>query len=106
MPITKRISQNRKKFIFKPFAWYHEYEGQFLDHPGVNPPAFIESEQPIRRNGQVINGFERGGYDQDFERDCEGLNDFHPEGENNEDESDSSSIYSFFHILLKRESVL
>ena len=88
-------SKTAKEFILKRCAWYYEYEDLFSDHPGVNPPALIESEQPIRRNGRVIDDFEIGGYDQDLECGRKRLNDFYPDRENDEDESDSSSLHSF-----------
>ena len=94
LQITNWIIQTIKEFIIKHCAWYYEYKELFSDHPGVNLPALIESEQSIRRNGWVIDDYELGGYDKDLERGSKGLSDFHPDGEKNKNESDSSSLHS------------
>ena len=55
-----------KELILKRCPWYYEYEELYCDHPAVNPPAIIESEQPTRRDGQAVNDFELGGYDRNL----------------------------------------
>ena len=79
------------------------YEKLYYDHPAVNPPAIIESEQPTRRDKQAVNKFELGGYDKDLHEGKSSsvasgrLSD--QDGDENivqdiEDESDSSSLHS------------
>lgn len=55
-----------KEFILKHCVWYYKYEDLFCHHPGVNSPTLIESEQPARCDGQIVN--ELGGYDGDFKK--------------------------------------
>lgn len=59
--LETRSCKTAKEIILKRCAWYYEYEELFCDHPGVNPPALIESEQPILRDGQIVNDSELGG---------------------------------------------
>lgn len=100
-----------KDLILQRCAWYYEYEELFCDHPGVNPPTLIESEQPTRRDGQIINDFELGEYDKDLQegdsplQDSGGLSDYDQDAEedavqDNEDESDSST--ASFHSALSQ----
>lgn len=92
-----------KELVPKRCPWYYEYEELFCDHPGVSPPTLIESQQPTRRDGQIVNDIELGGYDKDFQEgesplpDSGGLSDQNGEEDvvqDNEDESDSSSFHS------------
>lgn len=95
--------QNRKKLVFKRYPWYYEYKKLFYDHPGVNLSIFIESQQPTRCDGQIVNNIELRGYNKDFQErkspllDSGRLSDQNG-GEdvvqNNKDEFDSSSLYS------------
>lgn len=85
-----------KEIILKRCAWYYEYKQLFCNHPGVNPPALIKSEQPIRCNDQIVNDSELGRYDkglQEGELGPEGLNDFDQDAEKDGDDSDSSSLH-------------
>ena len=61
----------------------------------MNLPAFIELEQPIHYNRRVINDFEMGRYNQDLECGCKKLSNFHPDRENDKDESNFFHLYSF-----------
>lgn len=92
-----------KEIILKRCPWYYEYKELFCNHPGVNPPILVESEQPTRRDGQIVNDFELGGYDKDLQEeespspDSGGLSDQNGEEDvvqENEDESDFSSLHS------------
>ena len=101
-----------KKLILKRCPWYYEYEELYCDHPAVNPPAIIESEQPTRRDGQAVNDFELGGYDKDLH---EGKSSLAASGglidqdgdehivQDNEDESDSSSLHSVLSQIARED---
>ncbi len=91
-----------KEIILKRCPWYYEYEELYCNHPAVNLPAIIESEQPTRRDGQAVNDFELGGYDRNLYEEkwspaaSGGLSDQDEDeviGQDNEDESDSSSLH-------------
>lgn len=34
----------------------------------MNPPTLIKSEQPIDRDGQIVNSFELGSYNKDLQK--------------------------------------
>lgn len=59
--------QNCKKLVFKHCPWYYKYKKLFCDHPKANPPTFIESQQSIYCDSQIVNDIELGEYDKDFQ---------------------------------------
>lgn len=97
-----------KERILQRCAWYYEYEELFCDHPGLNPPTLIESEQPTRRDGRIINDLELGEELQEGEswlQDSGGSSDYDQDAEedaiqDDEDESDSST--ASFHSALSQ----
>lgn len=57
-----------KKLVFKHCSQYYKYKELFCDYLEVNPFTLIESQQPTRCDGSIINDIEWEGYDKDFQK--------------------------------------
>lgn len=70
-----------KELILKYCPWYYKYKELFCNHQRINPPFFIDSQQYLCRDGQIINNTELERYDKDLQEkilipiDIEELND-------------------------------
>lgn len=60
-----------KDYILKKCSWFYKFKNIFHKHVGINLPLIIESRQPLKCDGAVIDENDLKDYDLDFDQDLE-----------------------------------